>query len=167
MEMKTDHTNHRRKAEKLFLEGYNCSQSVLCAFGDVTGFDHSTSARLASSLGGGMGRLREVCGAVSGALLVLGMACGYEDPEDTEAKTDHYLLVQEFARRFREANGSIICRELLEGVKVKPGNVPEERTEEYYAERPCLRYVGRAAVILDEMLEERKQGGCGHYAGRS
>lgn len=156
MERKTNHTDHVEQAEHFFLEGYNCSQSVLCAFSDVTGFDRPTSARLASSLGGGMGRLREVCGTVSAALLVLGMACGYEDPKDMKAKKDHYLLVQDYARRFREANGSIICRELLEGVKVKPGNVPEERTEEYYARRPCLNYVRRAAAILDEMLGEKR-----------
>ena len=99
-----------------------------------------------------MGRLREVCGTVSGALLVLGIVCGYSDPEDTAAKTAHYHLVQEFARRFTELNGTIICRELLKGVKVKPGDRPEERTEEYYAARPCLRHVGEAAAIVDEMI---------------
>ena len=144
--------DHSQKAQNLFLEGYNCAQAVLCAFDDVTGIDKQTSTRLASSFGGGMGRLREVCGTVSGALLVLGIVCGYSDPEDTAAKTAHYHLVQEFARRFTELNGTIICRELLKGVKVKPGDRPEERTEEYYAARPCLRHVGEAAAIVDEMI---------------
>ena len=101
-----------------------------------------------------MGRLREVCGTVSGALLVLGMLCGYSDPGDPSAKIEHYHLVQEFARRFREINGTIICRELLAGVKTKPGNEPEERTAEYYERRPCLRHVGEAAQIVDELLRE-------------
>ena len=147
--------NHTEKARGLFLEGYNCAQAVLCAFDDLTGLDRETSARLASSFGGGMGRMREVCGTVSGALLVLGQVCGYSDPEDPKAKTDHYHLVQEFARRFREINGTIICRELLKGVRTKPGNDPEARTPEYYAARPCLRHVGEAAEIVDELLRER------------
>jgi C_GCAxxG_C_C family probable redox protein len=99
--------------------------------------------------------MREVCGTVSGALLVLGQLCGYSDPEDPKAKTEHYHLVQEFARRFREINGTIICRELLSGVRTKPGNDPEARTPEYYAARPCLRHVGEAAEIVDELLRER------------
>ena len=96
--------DHAEKARALFLEGYNCAQAVLCAFDDLTGLDRETSARLASSFGGGMGRMREVCGTVSGALLVLGILCGYADPGDRQAKTEHYHLVQEFARRFREMN---------------------------------------------------------------
>lgn len=99
--------------------------------------------------------MREVCGTVSGALLVLGLLCGYADPGDAKAKTDHYHLIQKFARRFREINGTIICRELLQGVKTKPGNDPEARTPEYYASRPCLRHCGEAAEIVDELLRER------------
>ena len=91
--------------------------------------------------------MREVCGTVSGALLVLGQVCGYSDSKDAKAKTEHYHLVQEFARRFKEINGTIICRELLQGVRTKPGNDPEARTAEYYASRPCLRHVGEAADI--------------------
>ena len=144
--------DHRKRAEELFLEGYNCAQAVACAFEDLTGLDRSTSARLASSFGGGMGRLREVCGTVSGALLVLGALRGYEDPESMEQKTAHYHLVQEFAKRFREKNGTIICRELLKDVKAKPGDTPEPRTPEFYAARPCLRLAGEAAQIVEEML---------------
>ena len=147
--------DHAEKARTLFLEGYNCAQAVFCAFEDLTGLDREKSARLASSFGGGMGRMREVCGTVSGALMVLGLLRGYADPEDPKAKTDHYHLVQEFARRFREINGTIICRELLQGVKTKPGNDPEARTPEYYASRPCLRHCGEAAEIVDELLRER------------
>ena len=146
--------DHAEKARQLFLEGYNCAQAVVCAFEDMTGLDRETSARLASSFGGGMGRLREVCGTVSGALLVLGLLCGYSDPKDPGAKIEHYHLVQEFARRFREINGTIICRELLKCVRTKPGNDPEERTPAYYAARPCLRHVGEAAAIVEELIRE-------------
>ena len=155
-DMKYDHAQKAQKyfLQKYFLDGYNCAQAVFCAFEDLTGLDVTTSARLASSFGGGMGRLREVCGTVSGALLVLGIVCGYDDPKAGQAKTDHYHLVQEFVRRFREINGTILCRELLEGVKTQPGNDPEARTPEYYARRPCLRHVGEAARIVDELLSE-------------
>ena len=151
--------NHAEKAHDLFLNDYNCAQSVLCAYDDVTGFDPETSALLASSFGGGMGRLREACGAFSAALMVLGLVCGYADPGDQDAKTLHYQRVQEYARRFRDANGSILCRELLEDVPVTPGDVPEERTPEYYAARPCPQIVRQAAAILDEMLAE-EQAAC-------
>ncbi len=146
--------DHAKEAERLFLEGYNCAQAVFCAFCDMTGMDIDAAARLSSSFGGGMGRLREVCGTVSGALLALGVLRGYDDPRDPQAKAAHYRLVQEYARRFREKNGSIVCRELLKNVPVAPGGTPEPRTPEFYARRPCLRLAGEAAAILDEMLAE-------------
>ena len=148
-------SNHRERATALFQEGYNCAQAVFCAFADVTGLDLETSARLASSFGGGLGRLREVCGAVSGAAMVLGMAEGYADPKDAQAKKDHYARVRDFAARFREANGSIVCRELLAGGDphaARPGGEPEARTPEFYKKRPCPELVGMAVEILDEML---------------
>ena len=150
-------SNHRERATALFQEGYNCAQAVFCAFADVTGLDLETSARLASSFGGGLGRLREVCGAVSGAAMVLGMAEGYADPKDGQAKKDHYARVRDFAARFREANGSIVCRELLAGGDphaAQPGGEPEARTPEFYKKRPCPELVGMAVDILDEMLEK-------------
>ncbi len=147
-------TDYVKKAEELFRAGYSCSQAVLCAFEDVTGFSLETGAKLSSSFGGGMGRMREVCGAVSGALMVLGIARGYSDPADPEAKKAHYALVQEFARRFREKNGSIICRELLQGVPVSQGAVPEARTETFYKKRPCVEYVKDAAGIVRDILQE-------------
>ena len=149
--------DHSEEARRLFLEGYNCSQAVFCAFCDLTGLDMDTAACIASSFGGGMGRLREVCGTVSGALLALGMLCGYSDPGDRAAKAAHYRLVQEYAGRFREKNGTIICRQLLRDVPVAPGDIPEERTPEYYARRPCLRLAGEAARILDELLAEKQE----------
>ncbi len=147
---------HAAEAKRLFLEGYNCAQAVFCAFRDLTGMELDAAARLSSSFGGGMGRLREVCGTVSGALLALGMLRGYDDPKAPEQKEAHYALVQEYARRFREKNETIICRKLLKNVPVTPGGTPEERTPEFYARRPCLRLVCDAAAILDEMLAETR-----------
>ena len=149
--------DHAEKAKELFLAGYNCAQAVFCAFCDETGLDVDAAARLSSSFGGGMGRLREVCGTVSGVLMALGALCGYDDPTDPEAKKAHYQLVQEYARRFREKHGSIVCRELLKDVPVTPGDTPEKRTPEFYARRPCLGLVCDAAAILDEMLKEIRE----------
>ena len=149
-------TDHAELARSLFLSGYNCAQSVACAFCDVTGLDIDAAARMASSFGGGLGRLREVCGTVSGAALVLGIARGYSDPTDPQAKIDHYHRVQAFARRFEQMNGSIVCRELLRGVEVADGDEPEARTEEYYKKRPCPNLAWSAAHILEEMLSEEE-----------
>ncbi len=142
------------RAEKLFYEGYNCAQAVFCAFSDVTGFETEEAARLASSFGGGMGRLREVCGAVSGALLVLGAVRGYSEPGVPEEKKRHYETVREFARRFSEEFGSIVCRELLAGAgaTVAVGGDPEPRTPEFYKKRPCPALIRRAAEIADGMI---------------
>ena len=144
--------DHGEKAEKLFKEGYNCAQSVLCAFEDVTGIERETAAKLASSFGGGLGRMREVCGAVSGAAMVLGLAKGYSDPEDFDAKKAHYALIQEFAARFKEQNGSIICRELLSGAEASNGFTPERRTDGYYQKRPCAELCRCAAEIVEGLL---------------
>ena len=146
--------DHAELARQLFLQGYSCSQAVVCAFCDVTGLEMDASARMASSFGGGLARLREVCGTVSGAALVLGVVKGYSDPRDYAAKKAHYALVQAFAKRFREQNGSIICRDLLRGVDVTGGGVPEERTAEYYQKRPCPELAYRCAKLLEEMLAE-------------
>ena len=148
-------TDHARIAKELFLKGYNCAQAVLCAYSDVTGYDIDISARMASSFGGGMGRMRQTCGAVSGAALVLGIVKGYDDPADYEAKKQHYALVREFADRFKEKNPSINCGELLKMASLdsKSGGDPEQRSNEYYSKRPCPELVYDAALILDEMLQ--------------
>ena len=145
---------HSELAKNYFNSGYNCSQSVLLAFSDLTGLEAETAARLASSFGGGLARMREVCGAVSGGAMVLGLLCGYSDPEDHAAKKAHYALVRDFAERFRSANGSIICRSLLEGTGATEGGSPEKRTEEYYRKRPCAELCACAADILDEIFTE-------------
>lgn len=143
-----------KKARALFEEGYNCAQAVFLAFDDMTGIDNKTAAMLSSSFGGGMGRLREVCGAVSGMFMVAGTLCGYSDPKATEEKADHYALIQKLAADFSKENGSYICRELL-GLPGASAPVPEERTTQYYKRRPCADYVECAAIIVATELINR------------
>lgn len=146
---------HEEKARELFLEGYNCTQAVVAAFCDEMNIDKETALRMASSFGGGMGRLREVCGTVSGMFLVAGYYYGYDDPKDFQAKSRHYERIQELAARFRKENQSIVCRELL-GLKEKQSSpAPEPRTEEYYKKRPCPELAACAARILEEYMEDR------------
>ena len=146
--------DHAQEARRLFYAGYSCAQAVFCAFRGDMGLDLDTAARLASSFGGGLGRLRELCGAVAGAEMALGMLRGYSDVTDPALKAAHYRRVRDLAERFRAQNGTILCRELLKDVQTLPGGVPEPRTPEYYASRPCLRVVGEAASILEQMLAE-------------
>lgn len=148
-------TDHREKAKTYFLEGYNCSQSVLLAFHEELGLDPDTAARLASSFGGGMGRLREVCGAVSGMFLAAGLFFGYSDPKDAEAKKAHYARIQQLAETFRQHHGSIVCRELLGLDHKSDAPTPEARTRQYYAKRPCAQLVAEAAGILEEYLRSQ------------
>ena len=144
--------DHPMKAAELFLEGYNCAQAVAVAFCDVTGLDEDFTAKFASSFGGGMGRLREVCGAVSGMFMVLGHLYGYDTPGDDAKKKELYSRVQELAKKFEEINGSIICREILKNPPSDPN--PSPRTAEYYAKRPCARMVMTAAKLIDEFIAE-------------
>ncbi len=136
-----------------FHKGYNCSQSVVLAFSDLLGSDESFLLKMSSSFGGGLGRLREVCGSVSGMAIVLGILYGYDDPSAKEEKADHYIRIQEAAHEFEKKNGSIICRELLNlSIKHDVPN-PEERTSEYYKKRPCAELVGDSAEILEEYIK--------------
>lgn len=144
----------REKAMQYFFDGYNCSQCIILTFEDVIDMDVQMALKIASPFGGGMGRLREVCGSVSGMFMVLGYIYGYNSPADNEGKKVLYEHIQELARRYEEANGSIICRELL-GLDVKRQEpTPEKRTEEYYKKRPCTEKIGSAAEILEEYLIE-------------
>lgn len=148
--------NHQERAVSLFNEGYNCAQAVFAAFCDETMMDFDTAVKLSSSFGGGMGRLREVCGAVSGMFMAAGLLYGYNDPKDTEAKKQHYTLIQKLAAKFKEKNGSIVCRELLGLDHKHDGPAPEARTVAYYKKRPCAEYVRCAAEILDELIAEKE-----------
>lgn len=141
-------------AFRLFEQGYNCSQAVVLAFSDLLPIDRDVLAKTASSFGGGMGRLREVCGAVSGMFAVLGILYGYPGPETGDVKLNHYARVQELAKQFEECSGSIICRELLNLQEKRQSPVPEARTPEYYAARPCGRYIKDAGDMLERYIKE-------------
>ena len=144
--------DHGMKAAELFLSGYNCAQAVAVAFHGELGLTEKQAARMASAFGGGMGRMREVCGAVSGMLTVLGLLYGYTEPGEGDCnKKEHYRVVQELAGQFREEVGSIVCREILKNPPSDPNPTP--RTAEFYAKRPCARMVMTAARILDEYIE--------------
>lgn len=140
-------------ARQAFKDGYNCSQAIVLAFSDLMGIDKTIVLRLASSFGGGMGRMREVCGAVSGMLMVVGTLYGYDDAKDYDGKKDTYALVQELSNQFKAETGSIICRELLGFDGKDDSPVPSKRTEEYYKKRTCEEKVGLAAKILDEYIK--------------
>ncbi len=149
-------TFHEEEAVRLFREGCNCSQAVFTAFSDVTGFEKNAALRLSSSFGGGLGRLREVCGALSGAALAAGCLWGYDDLTDKSLKTEHYKLVAGMAHSFSDIFGSYICREILGIPDYKYSPEAEDRTAEYYLKRPCERCIAAAARILDEEIEKRK-----------
>ena len=144
----------KEKAMQSFLDGYNCAQCMILAFEDKITIDVNTALSIASPFGGGMGRLREVCGSVSGMFMVLGYIKGYSEPGDYEGKKELYEHIQELARRYEEANGSIICRDLLGLTVKKEEATPEKRTEEYYKKRPCTEKIGSAAEILEQYLIE-------------
>lgn len=143
---------HKEKAKQYFLDGYNCAQAVVLAYQAELGLDAQTAARLSSAFGGGMGRLREVCGACSGMFLVTGMLCGYDDPAEQLGKKELYQTVQDLANAFREKNGSILCRDLLNLDHTSDDASPSARTKEYYQSRPCAELVACAAELLEEML---------------
>ena len=139
--------NRVDKAEALFRSGCNCSQAVLGAFADEVGLDEAAALKVACGLGGGVGRLREVCGAVSAAAIVLGARQGGD-------KTKAYPDIQAFCAAFKAETGSIVCRELLAGTQATAGGAPEERTHEYYRKRPCVELVKLACSLLDAPKQE-------------
>ena len=145
------------KAEEKFLSGYNCAQSVVGAMCEELGMSEEMGLTVSEGFGGGMGRLREVCGAVSGMFMVLSVKEGYTSPTAKEEKMDLYKKVQDLAGKFKEKNGgTYICRELLTNVETTQTHIPEDRTPEYYKARPCAKFVGDAAEILEEYLNSQK-----------
>lgn len=135
-----------------FYNGYNCAQSVLLAFAPSVGLDEKTALMLSSSFGGGMGRLREVCGAVSAMFMIAGLLKGYTSCNDDCTKQKHYELIQELANEFKEKQGSIICRDILGEENTPISSVPSKRTEEYYDTRPCANCIKTAAEIIETRL---------------
>lgn len=143
---------HAEKAEELFREGYNCAQSVFLAFEDMYDIDHNTAMRLSSGFGAGMGKLREVCGALTGAFMAVGLLYGYDDVTDSEAKKNTYSIIRLIAERFETEKQTIICRELLGLKKEEDLEEPAVRTEEYYRSRPCVGLCVLAAQLLDDYI---------------
>ena len=150
--MKVNIEERAARAKELFLSGYNCAQSVFLAYRDLSELDEKMAATISAPFGGGMGRLREVCGAVSGMTMVAGLLYPNFDPTDTQSKKDNYAAVQELAEKFRAENGAIVCRELLGLVQQKDDPTPSARTEAYYKRRPCAEYVAIAARIVGEKI---------------
>ena len=141
------------EAKKLFKGGANCAQAVVGAFAEECGLEFEQAMRMASSFGAGMGRLREVCGAVSGMLMVLGLKEGRYPVGDKHGKDQHYARVQALAAEFKSKTGSLICHELLGLAKGPDAPVSEARTEAYYRKRPCVELVGLAAQIVEAHLK--------------
>ena len=144
------------KARELFKQGYNCSQSVLGVFCEELGLDFETAMKISSSFGGGMGRMREVCGTVSGMFMVAGLAFSSSDGS-RENKAEQYKKVQELAQIFKNQNGSIICRELLNGVESSNSPIPSERNENYYKKRPCIDLVSDAVEMVEKYIAQKEQ----------
>ncbi|MBE7712223.1 MAG: C_GCAxxG_C_C family protein [Cyanobacteria bacterium SIG26] len=136
-----------------FTNGYNCAQSVFLTYAQKYGFNEEKALKLSSSFGGGMGRLREVCGAVSAMFMIAGLERGYIENNNDETKAQHYELIQKLAQEFKEENGSIICRELLGLEEGADSPIPSKRTEQYYQDRPCEEFIASACRIIDKNLK--------------
>ena len=143
------------KAVALFKEGYNCSQSVVAAFADQYGFTREQALRMSASFGGGIGRMRETCGAACGLFMLAGLETGAIEGADRDGKARNYAVVQELAEEFKRRNGALKCADLLGLSKKEPVvSTPEARTSQYYAKRPCVKMVEEAARIWCEYLEK-------------
>ena len=147
---------HSEKAIELFCSGYNCAQAVFCAYADELNIDLATARNISSSFGGGMGKLRQACGAFTGALMVAGAIFGGYDVNDNDKKSEHYALVRKIAEEFIAVNETINCESLLKGIANAKGKDPAVRTPDYYLTRPCARFVGDACDILDRIIAENQ-----------
>lgn len=143
-------------ADSLFRGGYNCAQSVFAAYADLFGMDRTTALKMSSAMGGGIGRMREICGAVSAMAMLAGLKEGNDDPENEEAKAHIYALVRDMSGKFKEKEGTLICRELLGIEGMEESAKPTVRTPAFYATRPCARLIAEAAEIIEEILLERE-----------
>lgn len=155
-------------AVECFMQGYGCSQAVVAAFADLYGLDDTMAKRISAGFGGGVGRTRQMCGAVSALVILAGLEKGQTEGSDKEGKAECYKLVQELLAKFKERNGSIICAELLamNGCKVvKDTNIPDDRNAEYYKKRPCVRKVESAARVFQELLLTRPADTLRHILG--
>ena len=145
-------------AVSLFKEGFNCSQSVVAAYADLYGFTREQALKMSASFGGGIGRMRQTCGAACGLFMLAGLENGCIEGRNKDGKEANYILVQELAEEFKKRNGSIICSQLLGLDKnAETPTTPEARTAEYYKKRPCVKIVEEAARIWGEYLEMNKK----------
>lgn len=145
-------------AVSLFKEGFNCSQSVVAAYADLYGFTREQALKMSASFGGGIGRMRQTCGAACGLFMLAGLETGCTEGHNREGKEANYILVQELAEEFRKRNGSLICSQLLGLDKdAATPTTPEARTSEYYKKRPCVKMVEEAAKIWGEYLEKKQK----------
>ena len=147
-----------QQAIAYFKAGFNCSQSVVAAFADLYGFTPEQALKMSSSFGGGIGRMRQTCGAACGMFILAGLETGSTDGKDNAQKSYNYQVVQDLAQQFREINGSIICSELLGLKTAADDNAPQasERTDNYYRKRPCAMMVETAARIFAQFLQSRQ-----------
>ena len=148
--------NKAEQAKELFLGGYNCAQAVFCTFARELGIDEKTALKLSACFGGGLGRQREVCGAVSAMCMAFSLKYAPEDPTSHTQKAEFYTKVQELCQKFKQENGSVICRELLGLPSGADTPIPSKRTKEYYTARPCADKVKSAAAILEKYFSENK-----------
>jgi C_GCAxxG_C_C family probable redox protein len=154
--MNEENKQRVRRAEELFMQGFNCSQAVAAAFADVYGYSEEQALRMSAGFGAGIGRMRMSCGAFNAMALLAGLDCGSTTPGDREGKSHNYQVVQQLAARFKEEHGSLVCAELLKLKKGAPlSHVASERTAEYYKTRPCVNQIVSAAKIYAEYLEEK------------
>jgi C_GCAxxG_C_C family probable redox protein len=143
-----------QRAVELFNSGASCSQSIVTAYADMFGINAETAMRLSCGFGGGVGRMREVCGVISGMAMLAGLKLGSTSPDDTEGKKRTYETIQKMADEYKKRFGSIICRDLLASLKPGTEPKPSPRTETYYKERPCAKFVEAGAEILERVLLE-------------
>ena len=141
------------KSKELFLQGYNCAQAIAGGFSEAVGLNFETAIQIASSFGGGMGGMREVCGALTGAFVILGVKYGYVSPTDAAAKSNHYKLIATTAEKFKDKWGTILCRDLMKKLAEEKQAILGDKPEEYKA-RPCLVIVEDVAKILEQTLGE-------------
>lgn len=144
--------SRRERAVEAFYGGCNCAQAVFSTYADLFGIDWQTAMNLTNSMGGGISRLREVCGTVSAIALLTGLKEGAVDPGDLKAREKVYQKTRDLLARFEEENGSLLCRELLGKLGRDMSARPSERTAEYYKKRPCAKFVASAAKIIEEEL---------------
>lgn len=147
---------HADRAEELFCQGYNCAQAVAGAYCEELGIPLNTMLKMSAPFGGGIGRQREVCGAVSGMLMIAGLLYGYDVPEEREHRGECYAMTRELCAAFAERNGSYICREIL-GARAEVGGKPEIRTEQFYKTRPCVKSVRDAAEVLEDYISRKSK----------